>query len=70
MMLTCQPLCYLTIIVVSVLRSVGAACLGNKDITDALALLKTNVDAESRWTTVEVLAAVQRGMCSISAIRV
>ncbi|KIY72558.1 hypothetical protein CYLTODRAFT_417763 [Cylindrobasidium torrendii FP15055 ss-10] len=43
-----------------VLRGVGAALLSNKDIRDASALLHRNIDAETRWTCVEVLAAVER----------
>lgn len=43
------------------LRGVGAALLGNMDLKEAYNLLHRDVDKETRWTCVEVLAAVERG---------
>ncbi|KIY63001.1 hypothetical protein CYLTODRAFT_472643 [Cylindrobasidium torrendii FP15055 ss-10] len=41
-----------------IFRGIGAAFLSNKDLKDASALLYRDIDAEARWTFVEVLAAV------------
>lgn len=47
------------------LRGVGAAFLSNKDIKDASALLHRDIEAEAKWTCIEIISAVERGMCSI-----
>lgn len=47
--------------VLLVLQGVGAVLLGNNDLKDASALLQRNMDAEMRWTCVNVIVAVEQG---------
>ncbi|KIY66135.1 hypothetical protein CYLTODRAFT_412058 [Cylindrobasidium torrendii FP15055 ss-10] len=53
-----------------VLRGLGAAFLSNKDLKDASLLLNRDIDAEARWTCVEVLSAVNRVREDVSLNRI